>query len=159
MESDQLDGIASIRGYIDRVVTSDGRMKVLLLDATTTQIVACVSSQSEILAREVYLVSRLDEPRSEEREEEETARVGHLKAVCFLRPTEANVGLLVKELASPRFAEYHLHFAGLLPPALLRLIAENDPADRVQQVHEGVVVVVVAVVVSAFLRMSHWHPL
>jgi len=145
MESDQLDGIASIRGYVDRLVTADGRMKVLLLDATTTQILSSVLSQSEILSREVYLVSRLDDPRGADdraghslalREEEDPARVGHMKAVCFLRPTEANVGLLVKELAGPRFSEYHLHFSGILPPALLQLLAESDPQERVRQVHE-----------------------
>ena len=64
-QQQQLDGIASVRGYVDRLVTGDGRcrgMKVLLLDAATTQVLSCVSSQSEILSREVYLVSRLDDP-------------------------------------------------------------------------------------------------
>mmetsp|Transcript_12639 Transcript_12639/g.22664 ORF Transcript_12639/g.22664 Transcript_12639/m.22664 type:complete len:613 (+) Transcript_12639:256-2094(+) len=157
MESDQpLDGISSIRGYIDRLVTGDGRchgMKVLLLDATTTQILSCVSSQSEILSREVYLVSRIDDPRGGVggnnsaqnnigshslvlHEEESTTHVGHMKAVCFLRPTEINIGLLVKELASPRFSEYHLFFSGILPPSLLNLLAENDAQERVRQVQE-----------------------
>ena len=66
MNSDQLDGISAIRTYVDRLVTGDGRcngMKVLLLDGATTQILSCVSTQSEILSREVYLVSRLDDPR------------------------------------------------------------------------------------------------
>ncbi len=66
MDSDQLDGITSIRTYVDRLVTGDGRcngMKVLLLDGATTQILSCVSTQSEILTHEVYLVSRLDDPR------------------------------------------------------------------------------------------------
>ena len=148
--SDQLDGIASIRAYIDRLVTGDGRchgMKVLLLDATTTQILSCVSSQSEILSREVYLVSRLDDPRGGAGNgsangshslalTEESAHVGHMKAVCFLRPTENNIGLLVKELASPRFSEYHLYFSGILPPSLLNLLAENDGNERVRQVQE-----------------------
>lgn len=158
MESEELDGIASIRGYIDRLVTGDGRchgMKVLLLDATTTQILSCVSTQSEILSREVYLVSRLDDTRGnnnsqninnnnntngghslELHEEPTTTHVGHMKAVCFLRPTEINIGLLVKELASPRFSEYHLYFSGILPPPLLDLLAENDAQDRVRQVQE-----------------------
>jgi vacuolar protein sorting-associated protein 45 len=129
-----MDGVVAIRGYIDRLVNGDGKclgMKVLLLDASTTQIVSCVYSQTEILKKEVYLVSRLDEgsgpvdPSS-----------SHLKAVCFLRPTEANLGLLVKELSAPRFAEYHLFFSGILSTGLLRLLAENDTHDRVQQVQE-----------------------
>ena len=159
----QLDGISSVRSYIDRLATGDGRchgMKVLLLDASTTQILSCVSTQSEILSREVYLVSRIDEPprvndtagnggapgggrhhHSLALEEEEeggatTTHVGHMKAVCFLRPTEANVGLLVRELASPRFSEYHLYFSGILPPRLLTLLAESDPREKVRQVQE-----------------------
>mgnify|MGYP002173317724 FL=1 len=53
---DDLNGIEAIRGYIDRVVSGDGKcrgMKVLLLDAATTQIVSCVYSQTEILSNEV----------------------------------------------------------------------------------------------------------
>lgn len=150
MDSDQLDGISSIRDYVDRLVTGDGRchgMKVLLLDATTTQILSCVSSQSDILSREVYLVSRIDAPRGSSQSSpqnnghslaltEESTHVGHMKAVCFLRPTDMNIGLLVKELANPRFSEYHLYFSGILPPSLLNLLAENDAQERVRQVQE-----------------------
>ena len=153
----QLDGISSIRSYIDRLVTGDGRchgMKVLLLDGSTTQILSCVSTQSEILSREVYLVSRLDDPArgggggggninnnnfSNSHSlalREESTHIGHMKAVCFLRPTEMNVGLLVKELTQPTFSEYHIFFSGIVPPPLLQLLAENDSQERVRQVQE-----------------------
>ena len=59
-----MDGIAAIRYYIDRIVSGDEQcrgMKVLLLDHSTTHIVSCVYSQTEILEREVYLVSRLED--------------------------------------------------------------------------------------------------
>lgn len=167
--SDQLDGITSIRTYVDRLVTGDGRcngMKVLLLDGATTQILSCVSTQSEILSREVYLVSRLDDPRCNPNLKEhlnnnsdafnnenggdsrnnsggihslalqEEAHVGHMKAVVFLRPTENNIGLLVRELSRPRFAEYHIYFSGILSPNLFQLLSENDPQERVKQVQE-----------------------
>ncbi|KAL7552840.1 hypothetical protein ACHAWF_016086 [Thalassiosira exigua] len=157
-QQQQLDGIASVRGYVDRLVTGDGRcqgMKVLLLDAATTQVLSCVSSQSEILTREVYLVARLDDPSRDagapssngggggeehslalREEPPANAHVGHMKAVAFVRPTEANVGHLVRELARPRFSEYHLYFSGILPPRLLDLLAESDPSERVKQVQE-----------------------
>jgi len=147
--SNQLNGIESIRQYIDRLITGDGRcqgMKVLLLDASTTQILSCVSSQSEILSREVYLVSRLDDTTSSntnknggslmssdinsleltEENNPDNNQVSHMKAVCYLRPTQINIGLLVKELASPRFSEYHIYFSGILPMTLLTLLAESD---------------------------------
>mmetsp|Transcript_7331 Transcript_7331/g.11545 ORF Transcript_7331/g.11545 Transcript_7331/m.11545 type:complete len:625 (+) Transcript_7331:46-1920(+) len=173
---DQLDGISSIRTYVDRLVTGDGRcngMKVLLLDGATTQILSCVSTQSEILSREVYLVSRLDDPRCNPNlkehlnnntgdgfnnenggdsrnnsggggihslalQEEVDAHVGHMKAVVFLRPTDHNIGLLVRELTvRPRFAEYHIYFSGIVPkPNLIQLLSENDPQERVKQVQE-----------------------
>ena len=169
--SDQLDGITSTRTYVDRLVTGDGRchgMKVLLLDGVTTQILSCVSSQSEILSREVYLVSRLDDPRCNPNLKQqnansnnngnnnenggdssnnnnggihslalqEEAHVGHMKAVVFIRPTDNNIGLLVRELSRPRFAEYHIYFSGIVPQALLQLLCENDPNERVKQVQE-----------------------
>uniref|UniRef100_A0A7S4TBM2 Vacuolar protein sorting-associated protein 45 n=1 Tax=Ditylum brightwellii TaxID=49249 RepID=A0A7S4TBM2_9STRA len=145
-----MDGVAAIRSYIDRLVTGDGRcrgMKVLLLDAQTTQTISCVYSQTEILAREVYLVSRLDDvgqnPNMERideggsvRKQQQHHQTSHLKAVCFLRPTEINAGLIVKELSNPRYAEYHLFFSGIVPSGLLRLIAENDEKELVRQVQE-----------------------
>lgn len=151
----ELDGIAAIRGYVDRLVTGDDRcrgMKVLLLDSATTEILSCVSSQSEVLSKEVYLVSRLDDARANPNlsvpgrddginslalDESTDSKMGHMKAVCFVRPTEINVGLLVRELTtSPRFAEYHIFFSGVVSPMLLDLLAENDPGERVRQVQE-----------------------
>ncbi|KAL7506650.1 hypothetical protein ACHAXN_003907 [Cyclotella atomus] len=141
--TDALDGIASIRSYIDRLVTADGRatgMKVLLLDATTTQIVSCVSSQSEILGRQIYLVSRLGDQGTKNGghslEFKEEAHTGHMKAVVFIRPTQSNIGLLIQELSQPRFSEYHIFFSGIVSPSLLNLLAESDEKERVKQVQE-----------------------
>ena len=147
-----MDGISAIRSYVDRIVTGDGRcsgMKVLLLDASTTQSVSCVYSQSEILSREVYLVSRLDDsnhnPQLSVRVEDDGRdlnsgaggnRTSHLKAVCYLRPTDANAGLLMRELSCPRFSEYHVFFSGVVPSGILRLLAESDVNEMVRQVQE-----------------------
>lgn len=130
-----MDGVSTIRGYIDRIVSCDNKtrgMKVLLLDAATTQIVSCVYSQTEINSKEVYLVSRLDDSKTQARD----GKSSHLKAVIFVRPTETNVGLLVREMGRPRFAEYHIFFTGILSGGLLRLLAENDPNERIAQVQE-----------------------
>lgn len=50
------------------------------------------------------------------------------------KTTEANAALLAKELAAPKYAEYHLFFSNLVPPALLRSVAEADELDSVRQV-------------------------
>lgn len=148
-----MDAVDAIRTYVDRIVTGDGKcrgMKVLLLDASTTQTVSCAYSQTEILGREVYLVSRLDDSSQNPNLGEHINANGsvsnlndltmsmpsHLKAVCYLRPTDINAGLLVRELASPRFSEYHIFFSGVVSGGLLRLIAENDEQELVKQVQE-----------------------
>lgn len=137
MNSDEsLNGVEAIRGYIDRVVCGDGKcngMKVLLLDASTTQIVSCVYSQTEILSNEVYLVSRLDDSKQQQGLSKFPS---HLKAVSFIRPTEINIQLLGRELNNPRFTEYHIFFTGTLTAGLLRKLAEEDVYERVQQVQE-----------------------
>ncbi|MGK3745274.1 MAG: vacuolar protein sorting-associated protein 45 [Bacillariaceae sp.] len=143
---EDLDGIKAIRTYIDRIVEGDGKckgMKVLLLDASTTQIVSAVYSQTEILSNDVYLVSRLDDTGAQQQQQQQQQqsdnnknKSSHLKAVCFVRPTETSVGMLVRELKEPRFAEYHFFFSGILTQGLLRLLAESDSTERVKQVQE-----------------------
>jgi vacuolar protein sorting-associated protein 45 len=134
---EEMDGIQVIRTYIDRIVEGDGKcrgMKVLLLDASTTQIVSAVYSQTEILSNDVYLVSRLDDIK--QRQQQAAGKSSHLRAVCFVRPTETSVGMLVRELKQPRFSEYHFFFSGILTQGLLRLLAESDTTERVKQVQE-----------------------
>lgn len=138
-----LDGVAAVREYIDRMVTGDGKcsgMKVLLLDASTTQIVSCVYSQTEVMTKEIYLVSRMDDQSNPKLQNgndlTDEKKTSHLKAVVFIRPIEVNIGLLVRELARPRFSEYHVFFSGVLSGGLLRLLAENDPLERMRQVQE-----------------------
>ena len=163
--SSKMDGIAAIRGYIDRLVTGDNRcpgMKVLLLDSNTTQIISSVYSQTEILSKEIYLVSRLDDGNSNPNIQEvlppptsssgfkqqqqyhnesfhrknQSSNTSHLKAICFLRPTDINAGLIVRELSRPRFAEYHLFFTGITPSSILRLLADNDEMELICQIQE-----------------------
>ena len=123
--------LAATRAYVDRIVSDPNNpgMKVLLLDAETTKTVANVYSQTEILDRDVFLVERLDQARGHE-------PMRHLKAAAFVRPTAANFALLRRELADPRFGEYHLYFANVAPRAQLRELAESDDLEVVRQVQE-----------------------
>ncbi|CBZ53794.1 putative vacuolar protein sorting-associated protein [Neospora caninum Liverpool] len=75
-----------IRAILERVPGA----KVLLLDQETTGIVSTAVSQSDILQKEVFLVDRIDAlPRG---------RFEHLSCVCFLRPTNENLLLLLQLL-------------------------------------------------------------
>ena len=107
--------IQASRFYIDKIVgdSSISGMKVLLLDAETTQGVAMVYSQSQVLERDVFLVERLEKARTHE-------PMPHLKAAVFVRPTRENLELLKAEVAEPRFAEYHLFFSNVVPSYFLQ---------------------------------------
>lgn len=80
------------------------RVFVAAVDCCDSQVsvVSVAYSQSELLKKEVFLVEVVDSI-SKSRES-----MSHLKAVCFLRPTSENVQHLRRQLASPRFGEYHL---------------------------------------------------
>ena len=119
--------IASIQEYIDFVVDSVPGMKVLLLDKETTDMTSMVYSQSKILDKHVYLVERLDAKHEP---------MMHLRALCLLRPTPANLDLITKELSEPKYAEYNLFFTNIVPGDYLRSIAEADVHDVVKQVQE-----------------------
>lgn len=55
-----------LRFYLDKMLKEVPGMKVLILDADTTQIVSTVYSQSEILEHEVFLVETLEVQREEQ---------------------------------------------------------------------------------------------
>jgi vacuolar protein sorting-associated protein 45 len=64
--------------------------------------VSVVYSQSDLLRKEVFLVETVDNASSSKES------MAHLKAVYFLRPSSDIVQKLRRQLAAPRFAEYHL---------------------------------------------------
>jgi vacuolar protein sorting-associated protein 45 len=135
-----LDGYAAIRQYVDRLLESVSGMKVLILDGLTTQIVSAVYSQTEILQKSVYLVTRIEADASSSLEEEGTASTSaaataSMKAVCLLRPTAANVELLIRHHFDPKhnqqqqrrkYSEYHVYFTGFLHTKSLKVLAERD---------------------------------
>ncbi|CAN1234863.1 Vacuolar protein sorting-associated protein 45 homolog [Linum perenne] len=101
--------VSAAREYINRMLQDISGMKVLILDSQTVSIVSVVYSQSDLLQKEVFLVEMVDTiTKSKE-------SMTHLKAVCFLRPTSENIQYLRRQLASPRFGEYHLYFVALDP--------------------------------------------
>lgn len=55
---------------------------------------------SYLLERDVYLIDKLDNVGRE--------GLAFLKCLVFVRPTPANLEVVVEELRAPRYAEYHL---------------------------------------------------
>lgn len=122
--------VSAVRDYVNRMLQDITGMKVLIIDSQTVSIVSVVYSQSDLLQKEVFLVELVDsismskEPMS------------HLKAVYFLRPTPENIHLLRRQLANPRFGEYHLFFSNMLKDTQLHNLADADEHEIVQQVQE-----------------------
>ncbi|KAI8569568.1 hypothetical protein RHMOL_Rhmol02G0288500 [Rhododendron molle] len=122
--------VAAVRDYINRMLQDISGMKVLILDSSTVSIVSVVYSQSDLLQKEVFLVELVDSI-SKSREP-----MSHLKAVYFLRPTSENIQQMRRQLASPRFGEYHLFFSNMLKDTQLHILADSDEHEAVQQVQE-----------------------
>ena len=123
--------VRAVQFYVNRMLRPKDRskevggMKCLLLDKDTKGIVSMVFSMGEILSREVYLVETLDAQHES---------LGHLKAICLLRPTQANIRELVRHLKEPKFLEYHVFFTNILPQDMLRTLADADHLAVVKQV-------------------------
>ncbi|XP_040995916.1 vacuolar protein sorting-associated protein 45 homolog isoform X2 [Juglans microcarpa x Juglans regia] len=122
--------VAAVRDYINRMLQDISGMKVLILDSHTVSIVSVAYSQSELLQKEVFLVELVDSiSKSNE-------SMSHLKAVFFLRPTSENIQHLRRQLASPRFGEYHLFVSNMLKDTQIHILADSDEQEVVQQVQE-----------------------
>jgi len=120
--------IQAVQFYINNMVSNIQGMKVFLLDKETTGIVSMVYTQSQILQKEVFLFEKIDSPNREV--------MGHLKAVCFLRPTLENIHALVEELREPKYGEYHLFFTNSLKNVSLEELAQADEHEVVKEVQE-----------------------
>eukprot|EP01111_Echinosteliopsis_oligospora_P010014 TRINITY_DN3037_c0_g1_i1.p1 TRINITY_DN3037_c0_g1~~TRINITY_DN3037_c0_g1_i1.p1 ORF type:complete len:564 (-),score=165.66 TRINITY_DN3037_c0_g1_i1:98-1789(-) len=120
--------IGVVQHYINTMVSNIPGMKVFLLDKETTGILSMVYTQSQILQKEVFLFEKLDQQNRE--------RMGHLKAVAFLRPTEENIHLLANELRSPKYGEYHLFFTNTLRNIFIDDLAKADENEVVKKVQE-----------------------
>ncbi|XP_059453320.1 vacuolar protein sorting-associated protein 45 homolog isoform X2 [Corylus avellana] len=122
--------VTAVRDYINRMLQDISGMKVLILDSHTVSTISVAYSQSELLQKEVFLVELVDNiSKSKE-------SMSHLKAVFFLRPTSENIQRLRRQLASPRFGEYHLFFSNLLKDTQIHNLADSDEQEVVQQVQE-----------------------
>lgn len=120
--------VAAVRDYVTKMVSDVHGMKVLIMDAETTQIVSLVYTQTQILQHEVFLIDAIEHARAD--------KMPHLKAVYFLRPTADNIRRLQDEFKDPKYGEYHLFFSNMTKDGQIQALAEADEHEVVQQVHE-----------------------
>lgn len=84
------------------MVSYEVRILMLCFGVFQVSVVSVVYSQSELLQKEVFLVELIDSISMSKES------MSHLKAVYFLRPTSENIQLVRRQLAKPRFGEYHM---------------------------------------------------
>jgi len=61
----------------------------------------------------------------------------HLTGVVYVQPTPANIAALARELASPKFKEYHIFFSNVVVANdMIQTIADADELGVVRQVQE-----------------------
>lgn len=127
-----MDVVKSISSYLNRLLSpaaSGGSgMKVLLLDQHTTPVISSSLTQSALLSHEVYLTDRIDNPARD--------RMKHLKCIVLLRPTQASIDALCKELQWPKYGSYWLYFTNVLRKSDIEALAEADEHDVVKEVQE-----------------------
>lgn len=120
-----MNGIRIVRHYIDKMIDSVEGMKVLILDANTTQIVSSVYSQTEILQRGVYLVRSLSSIVDSQK---------HLQAIVFCRPSSMED--VMNELRQNRYSSYAIFLSASIDQKDLRALAEADTEELVTCIYE-----------------------
>ncbi|WWD15774.1 hypothetical protein CI109_100197 [Kwoniella shandongensis] len=123
-----MDVLKAVQTYVMKMITEVPGMKVLLLDAHTTPIVSLVTTQSELLAHEVYLTDRIDNSSRE--------ALNHLSCVAFLSPTDQCIEWVKQELAKPRYGGYWLYFSNTLTKSQIEEMATVDEFEVVKEVQE-----------------------
>uniref|UniRef100_A0A8C4X1R7 Vacuolar protein sorting-associated protein 45 n=1 Tax=Eptatretus burgeri TaxID=7764 RepID=A0A8C4X1R7_EPTBU len=121
--------VAAVKAYIIRMVEDAGPgMKVLLMDKETTAVVSVAFAQSELLQKEVYLFEHLGVGSRDSMQ--------HLRAICFLRPTQENIDLLCRELQHPKYGAYLIYLSNVLSQQLVKQLAEADEQEAVREIKE-----------------------
>ncbi|WWC69607.1 uncharacterized protein I206_103550 [Kwoniella pini CBS 10737] len=123
-----MDVLKAVQTYINKMITEVPGMKVLLLDAHTTPIVSMVTTQSELLAHEVYLTDRIDNINREP--------LNHLSCIAFLSPSESSIQAVKAELTKPRYGGYWLYFSNTLTKNQIEEMASVDEFEVVKEVQE-----------------------
>ena len=128
----------AIKDYLYHMLSSVEGLKALILDGDnagrpvqgTIQRISAVESTQSLGKQGVFFTEKLQDPRSE--------RVGHLKAVVWVRPIEENIELLCEELRNPKYGEYHLFFTNHSPDMkqYVEKLARADEFELVRNIGE-----------------------
>ena len=119
---------ALVREYLERMLPTDGSMKVLLLDPDTLAVVSVAYTQSLLLERGVFLV---DQVKATGR-----GRLPAMRCVVFVRPTVESIKAVAAELKAKRYSGYTLCFSNAVSTDSLNQLAGADEGELVHRVEE-----------------------
>lgn len=125
-----MDVVKSVQHYVHKMISDVQGMKVLLLDDYSTQIISVVTTQSQLLAKEIYLIDRIDNPQRK------LEKMKHLTCVVFVRPTMESIQALVDEFRDPCYGQYYIYFSNTVKKSTLERLAEADETECVREVQE-----------------------
>ncbi|AET37989.1 Vps45p Ecym_2242 [Eremothecium cymbalariae DBVPG len=109
-------------------VVEQSRIRVLLLDKSTTQIISMTATQTELLNKEIYMIDTI------ENEDRDVMR--HLSCICYVKPTQETIEYLLKELQDPKYGRYQIFFNNTVTKTQLERLAECDDFEVVTKVEE-----------------------
>lgn len=152
-----MDVSQAVASYVCRVLRTphddhhSSKMKVLLLDHETIDIVSAAITQSSLFNHEVYLIDRL--------ENQSRDKMRHLRCLCIVRPYSSSIKHLVEELRDPKYGEYHIYFTNIAKKIYLERLAEADDYEIVKTVKEHFAdfIVVNRDLFSFGVAFPQWH--
>lgn len=131
--STDMDLYKVAQNYIEKMLAVDAdsdnkNIRVLLLDESTASIISLISTQSDLLKKEIYLVDRL--------ENENRDKLRNLKCICFVKPSDLTVTKLSQEINNPKYSSYEIYFNNIIFKSRLERLAESDDLEIVNKVVE-----------------------
>lgn len=131
--STEMDLYKVAQNYIEKMLATDSdsankNIRVLLLDENTAPIISLVSTQSDLLKKEIYLVDRL--------ENENRDKLRNLRCICFFKPSDLTITRLSQEISNPKYSSYEIYFNNIIFKSRLERLAESDDLEVVNRVVE-----------------------
>lgn len=120
--------------YINHLVTPKklnsllSNINVLLLDQYTTKIISAVSSQSELLNHNIFLIDKISNV--------ERDKLPNMNCIVFLSSDDESINYLTSELKNPKYKQYQVFFANFLTKSQLEKIAASDDLEMITNIQE-----------------------
>lgn len=120
--------IQASQNYLDKLLNDVNGIKSLLLDDITISYISSITSQTNILNKEIYLIDKVGNKSRQ--------RISHLKCLVFITPTTESINQLILELSNPLYSQYYLYFSNTLSKEQIEALASSDTYSVVKECQE-----------------------